>query len=201
MFKQILLTAACLAASNAMAQSPVPCYFGECDSAAPKRVDPPPPVTPAPPVIGRPPDQGKPAGQIRLGNGSGSSAGIPEFLRRNMCFAGNVALMVNDAKTCAYLYQTPTATQINGSRASCAVLFESAGMVNYRIELVSSAGECFDKRNGAHLPLTQHGLCQRQFNDGFAHWRYDLSRRDCQGSRTTERRLGLGKHSTTNHFS
>ena len=201
MLKQLMLTAACVLGSSAMAQSPVPCYFGECDPVAPKPQGLPPPVVQNPPVVVQPPRQDPPERIIRLGNSSGSSAGIPEFFRRNLCFAGNVALMVNDAKTCAYLYQTPTATQTNGGRASCAVLFESAGMVNYRIELVSSAGECFDKRNGAQLPLTQHGLCQRQFNDGFVHWRYDLSRRDCQGSRTTERRLGPGKLSPTNHFS
>ncbi len=169
MLKAIILCSVLLLSGTAV-RAQEPCYFGECDSDAPRkpqggtrsnpRAEPPPaPVPPAPAPAG-----GEP----------------PAFLARNMCVRGSVAVPVTDLETCNRIYHDRGARPKHGGLVECAVLQRRApDRFQFYVARTQTLGDCFDLSHEA-LASTGHVLCTRVWNGRIHHWKYVFDRSECR---------------------
>lgn len=175
-----LLVALSLAlAGVAWGQSSGPCYFGECEPAAPRRE----PVSPAPtpmplPSPGPAPVPTPSPAPRRSEPPARLPQPIPQFFARNVCFRGNAAVPVDDAQTCDRIYNNWGARRTDGAPVECGLITRSAGELGVRIIYTQTVGQCFDMRET--MPSNQtYGRCATKFPQGFVHWRRDLLEQEC----------------------
>jgi hypothetical protein len=94
--------------------------------------------------------------------------------------AGSVGIPVSDADTCQRLYSDLGARRTDGMPVECHVLsYARDGSVSVRLVEVGTVGQCWAQGNSHGVPLNRQGRCARQYSQGFAHWRFDLTREEC----------------------